>query len=468
MNTETTPVKPSYGPDRIHFVGIGGAGMNGIAQVLLSSNHPITGSDTQPNAATERLKAQGATIYIGHKADQGKDAHVLVVSSAVADNNPEVLAAKARNTPVLHRSQMLAEIMRYRYSITIAGTHGKTTVSSLASTLLMDAGKDPTYIIGGQLSATGRNARLGDTSDYLVAEADESDGSFVQLFPTLAVVTSLDPDHLVNYGGEFAQLRAAFLKFLHELPDTGIAHLCIDHPDVRGLIPDLERKVTTYGFAEDADIHAYNYTQTAGVSRFKVATTKHPAFTVELPLPGRHNIQNALATISIGLQLNIDVATIQASLKNFQGVKRRFEVHQSSLPVGDVTWIDDYAHHPDEMIATLAAVREGWPERRIIVAFQPHRYSRTQDTFTDLVDILSEIDHLVLCEVYAAGEPPIAGADGAALSAAIQAKTGETPTYIEHIDALSDKLQQMVQADDIVLTMGAGDIGQKAQRYLNP
>ena len=465
----TVTPKSEWGPDRIHFVGIGGVGMNGIAQVLLSLNHPITGSDIQPNAATERLKAQGATIYIGHKAEQGKEAHVLVVSSAVADDNPEVLAAKARNTPVLHRSQMLAEIMRYRYNITIAGTHGKTTVSSLASTLLMDAGKKPTYIIGGQLCATGRNAAFGgDESNYLVAEADESDGTFVQLFPSLAVVTSLDPDHLVNYGGEFSQLRAAFLKFLHELPDIGIAHLCIDHPEVRGLIPDIQRDVTTYGFAEDADIHAYHYTQEAGVSRFKVATTEHPVFTVELPLPGRHNVQNALATISIGLQLKIDVATIQASLKGFQGIKRRFEVKHSTLAIGDITWIDDYAHHPDEIIATLDAVHEGWPEHRVVVAYQPHRYTRTKDTFTELVDVLSKIENLILCEIYAAGEPPIAGADGATLSAAIQAQNGVAPTYIEQIDALPDTLQRVVQAGDIVLTMGAGNIGQKAESYLHP
>ncbi len=460
---DRSPSQGRIGPDRVHLVGIGGAGMSGIAQVLLSRNHPITGSDIQPNTATERLAAQGATIHIGHRADNLGDVEVVVISSAVADDNPEVLAAQARNIPVLLRARMLAELMRPCFSIAIAGSHGKTTVGALASTLLIDAGLAPTYVLGGSLNATGCNAQLGDEPNYLVAEADESDGSFVQLFPDLAVVTSLDPDHMGTYGGDMARLRATFIQFLHALPDTGQAHLCLDHPTVRDLIPDIHREIVGYGFADDATVRAFDYQQRGHISQFQVATPDHPPFSVQVPLPGRHNVQNALATISIGLQLQIDTAVIQASLRDFQGVGRRFNTRQCTLPQGEITWIDDYAHHPAELTATLEAIRDGWPERRLLVAYQPHRYTRTRDMFNELVALLADIEHLVLCDIYTAGEAPIAGASGADLYAAITASRGTAPTHVARIADLPHALRDLIRPDDIVLTAGAGDIGQVAR-----
>ena len=464
------PGKRPTNPDRVHLIGIGGAGMSGIAQVLLSRNHPITGSDIQPNAATERLAAQGATIHIGHHADNLGEVEVVVVSSAIADDNPEVLAAKTRNIPVLLRAQMLGELMHDSFGITIAGSHGKTTASALASTLLIDAGLAPTYVLGGSLNATGYNAQLGDTPDYLVAEADESDGSFVQLSPALAVITSLDPDHMDTYGGEIAHLRTAFLQFLHKLPDDGLAHLCLDHPAVRDLIPDIQRKVVGYGFADDATVRAFDYRQQDHISQFQVATPDHPPFSIQIPLPGQHNVQNALAAISIGLQLQIDIAVMQASLRGFQGVGRRFNTRQCTLPQGEITWIDDYAHHPAELAATLEAIRDGWLERRLIVAYQPHRYTRTRDMFNELVTLLASIPHLVLCDIYAAGETLIAGASGADLCAAVTAASqGTAPTYVAQITDLPHTLRNLIQPDDIVLTAGAGDIGQVARTLLlNP
>ncbi|MEL6710897.1 MAG: UDP-N-acetylmuramate--L-alanine ligase [Pseudomonadota bacterium] len=468
MNLPDNGILTAVPPARVHLIGIGGAGMSGIAQVLLSRNHPVTGSDLQPNAATERLIAQGASIYTGHHADNLGEVDIVVISSAVADDNPEVLAAKARQIPVLLRAQMLAELMRDNFSITIAGSHGKTTASALASSLLLDAGLAPTYVLGGTLNATGCNAQQGDKPDYLIAEADESDGSFVHLFPTLAVVTSLDPDHMGTYGGDVTRLRSAFLRFLHKLPDDGIAHLCLDHPAVRELIPDIRHKVISYGFADDATVRACEYRQQGHISQFQVVTPEHSPFRVQIPLPGRHNVQNALAAISIGLQLQIDIAVIQASLRGFQGIGRRFNTRQCSLPQGDIIWIDDYAHHPAELSATLATIRDGWPERRLLVAYQPHRYTRTHDLFDEQIALLADIEHLVLCDIYAAGEAPIKGAGGTDLYAAIAATAqGTAPTYVDQIADLPHILRDLIQADDIVLTVGAGNIGQVARTLFN-
>lgn len=456
-------------PDRVHLIGIGGAGMSGIAQVLLSQHHLISGSDLQPNAATERLAAQGAIIHIGHDADNLGDAGVVVVSSAVADDNPEVLAAKERHIPVWLRARMLAELMRHYFSITIAGSHGKTTVGALTSSLLLDAGLAPTYVLGGTLNATGYNAQLGEKPDYLVAEADESDGSLIQLLPTLAVVTNLDSDHMSTYGGDMARLRAAFIQFLHKLPDTGQAHLCLDHPAVRNLIPDIRRAVISYGFADDATVRASDYQQRGQISRFQVTTPERPPFSVQVPLPGRHNVQNALAAISIGLQLQIETDVIQASLRHFAGVGRRFNARQCTLPQGEITWVDDYAHHPAELSATLQAIHDGWPERRLLVAYQPHRYTRTRDLFNEQVALLADIEHLVLCDIYTAGEAPIAGASGADLCAAIAAGRGTAPTYVARITDLPHVLRDLIRANDIVLTVGAGDIGRVARNlFHNP
>ncbi len=457
------PSQGRIGPDRVHLIGIGGAGMSGIAQVLLSRNHPVTGSDLQPNTATERLAAQGATIHIGHRADNLGDVDLVVISSAVADDNPEVLAAQARNIPVLLRARMLAELMRSCFSIAIAGSHGKTTVGALVSTLLMDAGLAPTYVLGGSLNATGCNAQQGDDPHYLVAEADESDGSLVQLFPALAVVTSLDPDHMGTYDGDMTRLHAAFMQFLHKLPDTGKAHLCLDHPAVRDLIPDIQRTVVGYGFADEAAVRASDYQQRGHISQFQVTAPDRPPFSVRIPLPGRHNVQNALAAISIGLQLQIDTTVIQASLRNFQGVGRRFNTRQCNLPQGEITWIDDYAHHPAELAATLAAIRDGWPERRLLVAYQPHRYTRTRDMFDELVTLLADIENLILCDIYTAGEAPITGASGTDLCAAITTRRGTAPTYVARIADLPHTLRDLIRSDDIVLTAGAGDIGQAAR-----
>ena len=464
MNLALHPAIPTLrsGVDRVHLVGIGGAGMNGIAQVLLSRQHPVSGSDLQTNAATTRLAAQGATIYVGHQATQSAAADYVVVSSAVAPDNPEVLAAQARGIPILHRAQMLAALMQRHYGIAIAGTHGKTTVSSLVSTLLIDAGLQPTYVIGGELCATGQNAASG-ASDYVVAEADESDGSFVHLSPRLAVITNLDADHLVNYGNDFARLRAAFIQFAHRLPVDDKLHVCVDHPAVCDLLPAIERPLVRYGFAATATVRATDYRQIGAMSYCQVTTPQHPPFALALPLPGRHNLQNALATVSIGLELAIPIPVIQDALRHFQGVKRRFNVRPVTYQNQALLWIDDYAHHPAEMQATLAAIQTGWPERRLIVIFQPHRYTRTQDTFAELVHCLAQVEHLILCAVYAAGESPITGADSTALCNAIQEQNGTAPLFIPDLTQLATTLPDYLRPDDIVLTMGAGNIDQAVQ-----
>jgi len=443
----------------LHFVGIGGAGMNGIAQVMLNLGYRVTGSDIRANAATDRLQEQGATIYIGHAAEQVLDADAIVISSAVTEDNPEVIAARERRIPVVPRAEMLAEIMRFRYGVAVAGTHGKTTTTSLVASLLIDGGLDPTFVIGGRLNAAGSYAHLGE-GEVLVAEADESDASFLYLQPMLAVVTNVDEDHMSTYGGEYERLRATFLEFLHHLPFYGLAVLCIDDANVRDLLPDVSRRVITYGFDAGADVRGEQLQQSAGRATFDVVTKDGRSFAVELSMPGRHNALNALAAITVALELDVDVPTIQRTLHQFQGIGRRFQVRgECKVAGGEVMLVDDYGHHPKELAATLAAVREGWPERRLVLAFQPHRYSRTRDSFDDFASVLSETDVLLLSEVFSAGEAPIAGADGRALSRAVRARGKVDPIFVEDVNELPEVLLGVLQDGDIVLTMGAGNIG---------
>ncbi len=441
----------------IHFVGIGGAGMNGIAQVMLNLGYEISGSDMRENAATRRLAEQGATIFIGHAADHVASADAVVISSAVKADNPEVVAAQRARIPVVPRAEMLAEIMRFRYGIAVAGTHGKTTTTSLLASLLIEGGLDPTFVIGGRLNAAGSYAHLGE-GEILVAEADESDASFLYLLPMLAVVTNVDEDHMATYGGDFERLRGAFLEFLHHLPFYGLAVICIDDEHARGLLPEVTRRVLTYGTDEAADVRATDIHQQGSVTHFTVVHGRG-AFQVTLNMPGRHNVLNALAAIAVALELDVAEETIQQALADFQGIGRRFQVQTCRRQDGEVMLVDDYGHHPREVAATLEAVRSGWPQRRLVLAFQPHRYSRTRDTFEDFVKVLSTVDALVLTEVYAAGETPIAGADGRSLSRAVRARGQVDPVFVERADELPALLENLLQPGDILLTMGAGDIG---------
>ncbi len=444
---------------RLHFVGIGGAGMNGIAQVMLNLGYDVRGSDIKENAATKRLADQGATIHIGHAAEHVADADAIVISSAVNDTNPEVKAAREQRIPVVPRAEMLAEIMRFRYGIAVAGTHGKTTTTSLIASLLIEGGLDPTYVIGGRLNSRGSYAHLGE-GEVLVAEADESDASFLYLQPMLAVVTNVDEDHMVTYGNDFARLRATFLEFLHHLPFYGQAVICIDDENARNLLPEITRKVVTYGTHEDADVRAVAITQQGMETRFTVQMDETEPFEVALNMPGHHNVLNALAAIAVAREMGVEVKTIQSALAAFEGIGRRFQAKVGCrIGDSDVMLVDDYGHHPREVAATLQAVRAGWPERRLVLAFQPHRFSRTHDAFDDFVAVLSTVDVLVLTEVYAAGEAPIAGADGRALSRAIRVRGQVDPVFLENVEELPEILGDLVAEGDIVVTMGAGNIG---------
>ncbi len=449
---------------RLHFVGIGGAGMNGIAQVMLNLGYEISGSDLAQNTATKRLQEQGAQVFQGHSEDNIQGVDAVIISSAVKNDNPEVVAAREARIPVVPRAEMLAEIMRFRYGIAIAGTHGKTTTTSLAATLLIEADLDPTFVIGGQLNAAGSYARLG-TGEILVAEADESDASFLYLLPMMAVVTNVDRDHMGTYGGEFSRLQDAFIEFLHHLPFYGLAILCVDDDEVRALLPRVTRQVLTYGTRDDADLRALNIRYERQTSHFQVQMKNAKSFEVSLNLPGKHNVMNALAAIGIALEMGVDTQSIQTALANFAGIGRRFQVHENcDFGAGRFMLVDDYGHHPREVAATVQAVREGWQEKRLVLVFQPHRYSRTHDSFEDFVQVLSEADVLVLCEVYSAGEKPMADADGRALSRAIRARGQTDPVFVADLQELPDVLKAVVKADDIVLMMGAGDIGQMAAK----
>jgi len=445
---------------RIHMVGIGGAGMGGIAEVLLNLGYEVTGSDLGENSVTARLTARGARIAVGHAADHVAGTDVVVISSAVGADNPEVVAAHAARIPVIPRAEMLSELMRFRYGIAVAGTHGKTTTTSLVASLLAEGGLDPTFVIGGLLNSAGTHARLGE-SRYLVAEADESDASFLHLQPMLAVVTNIDADHMPTYDGDFGRLRATFHEFLHHLPFYGLAVLCLDDPEVRDLVPEVSKPVLTYGTVADADLRAHAIVQSGMRTTFRVSRGERgPDLEVMLNLPGRHNVLNALAAIAVASEVGVDDAAIQRGLAGFAGIGRRFQVHGDlQLADGRVTVIDDYGHHPREIAATLEAVHAGWPGRRVVLAFQPHRYSRTRDLFEDFAQVLSEPDLLLLTEVYAAGETPIAGADGRALCRAVRARGKLDPVFVSSAAGVAELLPDLLAGGDILLLMGAGDVG---------
>jgi UDP-N-acetylmuramate--alanine ligase len=445
----------------IHFVGIGGAGMSGIAEVLANQGYRITGSDLAQNAATDRLERLGAKIAVGHAPQNVAGADVVVVSTAVKSDNPEVIAARARRVPVVPRALMLAELMRLKRGIAIAGTHGKTTTTSLVASVLAEGGLDPTFVIGGRLTSTASNARLG-AGDFIVAEADESDASFLHLQPVMAVVTNIDADHMETYQHDFARLRQAFVDFLQHLPFYGDAILCIDDAHVREIIPFVSKPIVTYGFAREAMVRAEDVVADGGGMRFRCRREGSPDLAdLRLNLPGRHNVQNALAAIAIATELDVPDAAIAKALAEFRGVGRRFQRHGDVALAGggSFTLVDDYGHHPVEMQATLAAARGAFPDRRIVLAFQPHRFTRTRDLFEDFVKVLSSVDALLLAEVYAAGEPPIVAADGRALARAIRVAGKVEPVFVEAIAHMPQAILDLARDGDVVITMGAGSIG---------
>ncbi len=444
----------------IHFVGIGGSGMSGIAEVLLNLGYQVQGSDMAANAATQRLAAQGAKIFIGHAREHLGQAHAVVISSAVKSDNPEVLAARSRRIPVVPRALMLGELMRLKQGIAIAGTHGKTTTTSLVASILGQAGLDPTFVIGGRLNSAGANARLG-LGEYIVAEADESDGSFLNLLPMMAVITNIDEDHMETYDHDFAKLKQAFIAFTQKLPFYGTAVVCVDDPHVREIIPFVSKAVVSYGFSEDAQVRAVDVVDHAGSMRFTVMREGEKPLAVELSLPGRHNVQNALAAIAVATELGVEDRAIMDALKEFKGVGRRFQPcgHFASDHGGQFMLIDDYGHHPAEIRATIAAARGAFPGKRITLAFQPHRFSRTRDLFEDFVSVLGEADQLLLAEVYPAGEAPIAAADSKALARAIRVAGRVEPVYVESIAEMPRQIRAVARDGDVVLSMGAGSIG---------
>ena len=451
----------------VHFVGIGGSGMSGIAEVLVNLDFNVTGSDLASNATTKRLEAFGATVYQGHAAENVKDADVVVVSSAVNEENPEVKAARAKNIPVVPRAIMLAELMRFRQGIAVAGTHGKTTTTSLIASILAEAGMDPTFVIGGKLEAANANAKLG-TGEYIVAEADESDASFLHLTPVMAVVTNIDQDHMDTYEHSFEKLKSAFVEFLQQLPFWGMAVVCVDDANIREILPRVTKPVMTYGLSEDARVRAKNVRAENGKMHFTVqringVTTE---FDVTLNLPGNHYVLNALAAIAIASELNVPDEAIIKALKEFKGVGRRFERYGeiAARAGGTFTLIDDYGHHPVEMQAVIAAARGAFPNRRLVMAFQPHRYTRTRDCFEDFVKVLSGADVVLLTEVYSAGESPIVAADTRSLIRAIRVAGKVEPLFVETTDELPQAILEVAKAGDVVIVMGAGSIGQVAAK----
>jgi UDP-N-acetylmuramate--alanine ligase len=465
---ETTPFKnPQMRKiQHVFFIGIGGAGMGGIAEVLLNEGYQISGSDIQNNNMTDRLSQLGATIYIGHKAEHVEGVNVVVVSSAIDQKNPEIIAALEHRIPIIRRAEMLAEIMRFRHGIAIAGTHGKTTTTSLIATIFAEAGMDPTYVIGGLLNGAGTNAKLG-TSRFLIAEADESDASFLHLQPMLSVVTNIEADHMETYGGDFSKMQDTFIQFLHNLPFYGRAIVCGDDPVIRSMIPDIHRNVLTYGFEEHNDVRASEVTASFGRMHFTVSRPEHGNLPIELKLTGKHNVLNALAAIAVATDENIDDDSIQKALANFGGIGRRFEVQDNAKINGhSVTLVDDYGHHPTEVKATLAAAKANWPDKRIVMIFQPHRFTRTRDLYEDFVDVLSEVDGLLMLDVYAANEEPIDGADSRSLCRSIRARGQVEPVYVGDAQKLVDVLPNVIAEEDIIITQGAGSVGAIAKQLV--
>jgi UDP-N-acetylmuramate--alanine ligase len=446
----------------VHFVGIGGAGMSGIAEVMLNLGYRVSGSDLAENAVTRRLAELGMTIHTGHAAENIRDADCVVTSTAVKEDNPEVVAARAAHVPIVARAMMLAELMRFKQGIAVAGTHGKTTTTSLIASVLNEGGLDPTFVIGGKLLAAGANARLG-TGEWLVAEADESDASFLYLSPVVSIVTNIDQDHMETYGHDFERLKSAFLEFLHRLPFYGMAVMCADDPVVREILPRLAKPVTTYGTTDDCTVQAVNIRAENGQMVFTALRNgTRSAIDIRLNLPGMHNVLNALAAVAVAWELQIEDAAVQRALASFSGVGRRFQRY-GEMRLADgrgFTLVDDYGHHPVEMAATLAATRGAFPGRRLVLLFQPHRYSRTRDLFEDFVRVLSQTDALLLTEVYAAGEAPVVAADGRSLARAVRVAGKVEPVFVADVNDLPQSLIDFVQDGDVVLTMGAGSVGQ--------
>lgn len=448
---------------RIHFVGIGGAGMGGIAEVLANEGYQITGSDQQHNLMTERLTDAGAKIFYQHHAENVTGASVVVISSAIHSDNPEVIAAKEQRIPVVRRAEMLAELMRYRHGVAVAGTHGKTTTTSLIASVYAEAQRDPTFVIGGLLNSAGTNARLG-SSRYLIAEADESDASFLHLQPMMSVVTNIEADHMDTYGGDFQQLQQTFIKFLHNLPFYGVAVMCGDDEVVRSLIPQVGRQVITYGFSDGVDVQVTNFAQHRDRCTFDVVRQGEAPLSIDLAMPGRHNALNAAAAIAIASEDGIADEFIVSALNKFQGIGRRFQQYgEFETGRGKAILLDDYGHHPTEVAATIAAVRQAWPERRLVMAYQPHRFTRTRDLYEDFVKVLSSVDQLLLLEVYSAGEDPIPGVDSRALCRSLRQR-GVEPIYVATPDELPRALADVVTDNDIVVTQGAGNIGMLARK----
>jgi UDP-N-acetylmuramate--alanine ligase len=446
----------------IHFIGIGGSGMSGIAEVLANLGYEVSGSDLADNAATKRLTALGVRTVIGHTAENIEGADAVVVSTAVKEENPEVKAAREKRIPVVPRAQMLAELMRLRSGIAVAGTHGKTTTTSLVASILAEGGMDPTFVIGGRLNAAGANARLG-SGDFIVVEADESDASFLFLSPVISIVTNIDADHMDTYGHDFERLKSAFVDFLQRLPFYGVAVLCADDANVEAIMPRVNKQIVTYGITAEANFRAENIEARDGRMHFDCVRVNGSVsrFPVELNLPGRHNVLNALAAIAVASEVGVDDNAIQRALAEFKGVGRRFQRYgEVALPSGgSFTLVDDYGHHPAEMAATLAAARGAFPGRRLLLAFQPHRYSRTRDCFEDFVKVLSGVDGLLLAEIYAAGEAPIVAADGRSLARALRVGGKVEPVFVEDIAAMPGAVMESARDGDVVITMGAGSIG---------
>ena len=449
---------------RIHFVGIGGSGMSGIAEVLTGLNYQVSGSDIAENSSIDRLRGLGISVAIGHKASHVEGADVLVVSSAINESNPEIKAARELRIPIVPRAEMLAELMRYRFSVAVAGTHGKTTTTSLIASLMAEAGLDPTFVIGGVLNNLGTNAQLG-ASEYLVVEADESDASFLHLLPMMSVITNVEPDHMEHYEGDVRAYKQAFVEFLHNLPFYGVAVVCLDDPGVRELLPSITRQVVTYGFSDDADYRLEALRFSGTQSQFTLhRKSMGDALALVLPMPGVHNALNAAAAVAVCSELGVSDDALTRGLTSFEGVGRRFSV------LGDITWqggdallVDDYGHHPTELKATILAAREAYPDRRLVMVFQPHRYSRTRDCYDDFVDVLSTVDALVLLDVYAAGEEAIVGADSRALARSIRQMGFIDPVLLSDNGQLSSRLIKLLTDDDVLVMQGAGNIGRLAR-----
>lgn len=441
----------------LHFIGIGGAGMGGIAEVLLNEGYRVTGSDINENAVVRRLRNLGATVHIGHEPENVEQASVVVVSSAIDETNVEIIAAREHRIPIVRRAEMLAELMRFRFGIAIAGTHGKTTTTSLIASIFGEAELDPTFIIGGLLNSAGTNARLGK-SQYLIAEADESDASFLHLQPLISVVTNIEADHMETYDGDFEQMKRTYVEFLHNLPFYGLATMCGDDEVVMELAENLGRRVVTYGFEAHNDYVISDYKQVEARTEFTV-THKNKSLQLSLNLPGKHNALNATAAVAVAHEEGIDDQYIVSALEKFEGIGRRFQQHGDfETGKGTIKLMDDYGHHPTEVDATIAAIRAAWPEKRIVMCYQPHRYSRTRDLYEDFTDVLSKVDCLLLLEVYSAGEKPIAGADGRSLAQSIRQRNVIDPIFVAKPEQLPKQLAYVIQAGDVVITQGAGNI----------